>query len=287
MFNKLLGILKEPFPQQDSLREFVQGSLIAAVLVIFILIGFRPFGFSEPDIWTAVYYSFIFGIITLIVVFSYECFLKYVLRLKRGHPSWTLGKWLFSNLMIGLCITTANYFFTVYAYGLPHSWWHLLGIFRSAVIIGILPLTIIGLLIILRSTKQHEKIASGINWRSKSTPDIQESNLIKLPTQQSEKFFEIQADQIICVEAMQNYVHIHYHQEDEIHKKTIRNTLSSIEKILSGTEVRRSHRSFLVNTNRIEKVSGNAQGLKLEINPSPGFWVPVSRKYIPAFKQIA
>ncbi len=278
-------MLREPYPQNDGNKAIVTNGAITGLIVTFILVVFRPFGFSEAPLEEALYFAIIFGLISFAVIIAYEFFLKYVVKIKRDHPKWTFWKWLVSNLGILAGITTANYFFTVYTYGLPHSARHFLGILYSALSIGVFPITLFGLLIVIRRSRNNDKIAAAIHLQEKVDKENQQPNLVRIPIHQSDQYFEVDTHQIICIEAMQNYIQVYYHQGEEIVKKILRNTLSKTEQALSGTDIQRSHRSFLVNTARIEQISGNAQGLKLEVNPSPGFWVPVSRKYIPAFKK--
>ena len=53
--------------------------------------------------------------------------------------------------------------------------------------------------------------------------------------------------------------------------------------VKESSSLKRCHRSHLVNLKKVKNISGNAQGLKLElINQSE--MVPVSRNYIPIIK---
>lgn len=287
MIKKIITFLQEPYPQGDDNRTIIKNGLVTAVIVIFVLAIFRPFGFSEISQWAAAKYASIFGAMALIVFISYEFFLKYILRLNRDHPDWTFWKWLLTNLILCACVAIANYFFTVNSYGLPHSLKHFSSVFLSTLSVGLFPFILFGSLIVIRQSYRNEKVAAEIQLSPKRKAQNDATQLVRLPIYQSDHFFEIDAQEIICIEAMQNYVQIHYQKENELAKKLIRNTISSMEQAVLDTPIQRSHRSFLVNTSKIGEVSGNAQGLKLDLNPSPGFWVPVSRKYIPRFKSIA
>lgn len=284
MINKIIAFLQEPYPQNDDNKEIVKNGLIIAVIVTFVLAIFKPFGFSEVNQATATKYALIFGAMALVVFVSYELCLKYILKLNRDHPDWTFWKWLLTNLILCVCVAIANYFFTVNSYGLPHSLKHFSSVLLSTLSVGLFPFILFGSLIVIRQSHRNEKVAAEIQLSPENETPNDPVQLVRLPIYQSDHFFEIDAHEIICIEAMQNYIQIHYYKENELIKKLIRNTISSIEQAVADTSIRRSHRSFLVNTAKIEKVTGNAQGLKLDLNPSPGFWVPVSRKYIPIFR---
>lgn len=58
----------------------------------------------------------------------------------------------------------------------------------------------------------------------------------------------------------------------------LRSSLSRLENQLEGQNIVRCHRSFIVNLDKVEKVTGNAQGYKLHLE-TPELVVPVARKY--------
>ena len=255
MINQIKTLWQEPFPQGDDNKDIIRYSVVTGLIVSFILIVFKPFGFSEAPPDEAFRYALIFGVMGMLGLGLYLFFIKYVLKVNQDHPSWTFGKWMIHNFIIILLFTVINYFLTVYSYGLPHSFNHFTGVFWSALTIGIFPITLFGLLVMTRQSSKNQKIADEIHFKQGSIINNQ-ANLVRLPIHQSDKFFEINADNIICIEAMQNYVHIYYDQGEEVTKKIIRNTISDIEQALSKTNIQRSHRSFLVNTAKIETVSG-------------------------------
>ncbi len=69
-------------------------------------------------------------------------------------------------------------------------------------------------------------------------------------------------------------------------KELKRSSLKNIEEqlILPAPVAIRTHRTFLVNTKHIIKMTGNAQGYQLYFQ-NIDFAVPVSRAMIPAFKK--
>ena len=96
--------------------------------------------------------------------------------------------------------------------------------------------------------------------------------------------FDLDPADILYIEAMQNYVIIHYMSGKNKEQKIVRNTLSAIEEQLQESQVERTHRSYLVNRQRINSISGNAQGLKLELEGVDQKQIPVSRKYLKYFQ---
>jgi DNA-binding LytR/AlgR family response regulator len=85
---------------------------------------------------------------------------------------------------------------------------------------------------------------------------------------------------------MQNYVSVCFQKDGISQKELLRNTIKNLETQIQSSVLIRCHRSFMVNSDLIEKVEGNAQGLRLNLKNLEDFEVPVSRKYIPILKEI-
>ena len=61
-------------------------------------------------------------------------------------------------------------------------------------------------------------------------------------------------------------------------KPLLRSSLSRLEKQIDQPHIVRCHRSYVVNINRVERVTGNAQGYKLHLFAGQ-FLIPVARQY--------
>ncbi len=61
--------------------------------------------------------------------------------------------------------------------------------------------------------------------------------------------------------------------------------ISKLESQINEFGLIRCHRSYIMNPDKVIQVSGNAQGLKLELS-NKTYQVPVSRKYIPEIKAV-
>ena len=152
----------------------------------------------------------------------------------------------------------------------------------STWVIGIFPIVFSGIIIQLRNYKANQIHAANISTTLPST--TLPSKKITIFSQNKKNEFEVNLHDLLFVEAMQNYVSIYFLKENKIQKEIIRATLSKVEQQLSDTPIIRCHRSYLVNPNQIQKVEGNAQGLRLTLHQLEDTQIPVSRKYIPALK---
>ena len=143
-----------------------------------------------------------------------------------------------------------------------------------------IPVVFIGAINSQRVATLNQHLADELNLQLHHEPGQE----INLAASDSKEAFELDPAYILFVEALQNYVVVHYQKGMSSEQKILRNTLSSVESHLHGTSVQRSHRSFLVNRNHIAHVEGNAQGLRLTLKDPSTKQIPVSRRYISNFQ---
>jgi DNA-binding LytR/AlgR family response regulator len=198
-------------------------------------------------------------------------------------PSWTLGKWILSSFVLIVWIALGNYLFV--------NWlmdWRAMGYFSFlrmigyTSLIGVFPVALSGILIQLRETQKNEESASDISENLKSS--VEANHLVVTLEPENGAELRIDASNLRFVEAMQNYVTVWFVLNGDLQKEVLRTTLTATEKQLENTDVIRCHRSYLVNVDCIENVSGNAQGLKLKLRDVTDVEVPVSRSFIPAVR---
>ena len=280
MLQDIRAFLLQPYPDRDDLRSILKLGLYTGILIFFILYFFRPFGMSDAD--DVLEITIIFGIITAVTSVGYDFLMVYVLRINREHPTWTFIKWLWYVVGLMFCIAMANYFFLVlFVLEQPFHWMGLFIMIRGVLLVGVIPTTLFGGLKMIRLLKQNQELASSIQANTTVYSPVA---LVNIPILKSKSTWSIDPNQIYFVEAQQNYVAIMYESDGSIKKEILRNTISNVANALVDTTVIRCHRSFLVNNAKVQDISGNAQGLKLHLGDMDGQTVPVSRKYIPIFK---
>ena len=85
--------------------------------------------------------------------------------------------------------------------------------------------------------------------------------------------------QVVLINSADNYVEIHYKEEETFKKKLLRNTLKNIELQIKAHPVFvRCHRKYIVNSNYIKELNGNCNHHRLFLKDlkEP---IPVSRQY--------
>lgn len=284
MINKIIKKLNEPFPDSCDFKKSLIKNIPIALFVSSFLYFFRPFGiyYTEDSFWLA---CLGFGAVTYVVSTIYEAFQLFVLRLKKEDSSWTLGKWLFSVLILIMLISVANYLYSFLLSGSETFRWEDLRRFIVYTIsIGIFPLTVSGLITLNRNQRRNEELASKIQEKKliiKATSDKR----ISLPSLNEHEELLVEADHLLYLEAMENYVAVFFKNDLEVRRKMLRNTLKAVKDSLPENDFLQCHRSFIVNLNLVQEVEGNAQGLKLGLKNFKEKKIPVSRKYISVLKE--
>lgn len=107
---------------------------------------------------------------------------------------------------------------------------------------------------------------------------------IYIQTQLKQDNFELDPATLLFAKADRNYVELHLYENGHKTKALKRMSLRSLEQQLNGiSHIVKTHRSYLVNLQFLESVSGNAQGYHLKMKHLD---VPilVSRTLIPDFE---
>lgn len=103
---------------------------------------------------------------------------------------------------------------------------------------------------------------------------------IPFKDERGELRFSIKTEDLLYLEAADNYVIIYYMDGKAIGKFMIRNSLKNFEKVLSDFGVIRCHRSYMVNFARVKIIKKEKDGLVLEIDAIDHKNLPVSDTYV-------
>jgi len=274
-FTGILKVLRKPFPQEESIGEFLRIIGGIAVFVTLFLYVFRPFGFEALDSG-AFLVCLGFGTVSFVTCVIYEAIIVGVLKIKGPQAHFTYGKWILYFMGAMLFISMANFLFARIVLFDDMRWEFLPHMVRGTFAIGIFPTIFVGAMALMRQESKYESIAKEINRQAAVTPkDFKDSDAT---------IFDIPTNQIRYIEALQNYVKIgHLNADRQLVEQTVRATLKGFLDLSQEDSIVRCHRSFLVNRETITSISGNAQGLLLTIADCDKR-IPVSRSYVPVFR---
>lgn len=103
--------------------------------------------------------------------------------------------------------------------------------------------------------------------------------MINFMDEKNELKLSVQADQVLWLEAADNYVKIHYLNKGKIATFMIRNTLKIMEDRLSKTALARCNRSIMVNFDKVKVLRRDKDGLFLGLDQDNVPDIPVSKSY--------
>lgn len=281
---KALKRLSEPFPDRSSAKHSFRTLLGVGLFVSVFLFVIRPFGIRGDDTLLLLICSG-FGMITLVFGWLYDVLFRFVLKVRTDLPSWTLGKWVLQSMGLLVWIALGNYIYVQILFHVPDfTLSFLFEMILNTLFVGIFPVVFSGLMIQMRAIRANQEKAEEMQPQVEQHA-LHTASLVQL-TPEANRQVALSSMDIRFVEAMQNYVTVHFMVDGALQKELLRSTIASMETQLKDTAVVRCHRSYLVNVDAIEQVSGNAQGLKLRLQDVAEQEVPVSRSYIAKVRQL-
>jgi hypothetical protein len=97
--------------------------------------------------------------------------------------------------------------------------------------------------------------------------------------------FSIKKENLLFLEAAENYVNIYYLNKGKVSRYLLRDTLKKAEDNFAGTEIIRCHRSYMVNFEKVKVIRKDKDGLKLELDNPSVIDIPVSKTYVNSIMQ--
>lgn len=270
-----LSWLYQPYPFELRWTNGLRTGVWAGLFVTFFLFFFKPFGttISPGAEWIYLKHCTAFGLVTLGVT----VFVQAVCRLFPGifnEDSWKTWKEILLNIVFIVLIGTANMVLAHFMYHAPLGFQSFVRWQVLTLAIGIFP-TIFGAFLTL--AKLQRKFAGEAAAIHPHPGMHTQHKQVVLHGENQQERLVIDAADIAFLEAQDNYVQVHYLENGVQKSRLLRGTLRKMEEFLIDYPAFfRCHRTFLVNFDRVEKVSGNAQGYRLHLG---GFTetVPVSR----------
>ena len=298
----MLHTLNQPFPAQSRAGTVRVGLFIGLFVAAFLLF-FQPFGLKEVPAGNSKLLAIVgYGVVSFLCVAINGFLLPALFPKFFVAERWTVKREITVTLVNFLAVGFFNTLYTFLIFHLPFSLSRLLYFEVITLVVGILPVSLIVLFRHNRLLSRNLKLAQEMNAELKpqavksilqpANPSFPEITAVSSSSEfcfssesGSEQISVSKADFRFAV-AADNYVELHYFENGLPKKSLIRSTLTRIEEATkSELQVVRCHRAYLVNLEQVRNFSGNAQGLKLELNGTTEL-IPVSRKMVPEIKSL-
>ncbi len=105
-------------------------------------------------------------------------------------------------------------------------------------------------------------------------------NMIPFHDEKGVLRFSVKMENLLYLEASDNYVKVCYLNKEKIARYLLRNTLKKMETDFNGLELIRCHRSYMVNFNKVKVIRKDKEGLMLELDIPNAVDIPVSKTYV-------
>jgi len=250
--------------------------IIFLIFIMTLLFGylFEPFEVYQPEhkmnyFWITLIHSFT----PVFVVFL----LLSIKILPVSNENWTIKKEILLIAFFLLITGILQFFIRDIIYNNPNNWsfQYLYEEIRNTFLVGILFAFILVPINYHRLNNQNNRKANAL-ITSKSNAIVSEK------TTQIITKLNIDSQHIVYVKAEGNYIEIFLSDGTKLLKRL---TMKSLENILSSyPNFVKTHRSFIVNINQIDSITGNAQGYKLQLKNCSDI-IPVSRNMISLFNE--
>lgn len=267
---------KRPVPFLNSNRDKWLFIWMVNLFCAFFLLFFQPFGVNNYDPSQALQLELLIGvgafmIVNIIAMIAFE-FILHPLFLKAN----TRYHFALRLLILLIFLSTTTYL-TYNFLGDFHdwSWKSYFGFIRDIGSMTSIPVT--GIVLYLNQRHVRQEVDFLKKQPQSSSGD---SQLICLTAENEKDKLYVQQEQLLLLEAQDNYVGIYYWEQDQLKRTLFRTSLKRMEMQLEGSPLLRCHRSYIIHPKHLQKAKGNAHQLQLTL-AGVDRKVPVSRSYIP------
>jgi LytTr DNA-binding domain len=263
----MVNPFNKPYKEAETSREKLVTILVFGLFIFLFLFLFAPFGMAQLKPAWQFFVSLGFGLVTTFILFIFKFLLQPVIV--KGN--WTFGKSILWGLLIASSIGIANYFYVSIIFPQIFIFKYFFFSIWTAILVGIIPVTIGYILSFNRIYKTALKEAAirpeEVLWESEV--------IIKAGNPKNE--FKFNPKSIVYLCSNDNYVTIVTIKGETLTRTHLRGTLKAAESELrKNTSFFRCHKCFIVNAEYVDHVKGNIQNMKIKLKP-PGPEIPVSR----------
>ena len=284
----MFNLLRQPYPSHESVSRQLRMAAVIGLFIGLFLLVFQPFGLGNWDTTRKTVKVLGFGLVTFVITAGNFTIWGILFPRQFCDERWTVGREILlvtGNIML---IAVANRLYLEWLvqqegnYG-AGSW---LSMILITFLLGIFP-TVGGVL--LSYIRQLKKYSESAAQFVSSPPAPTQTDAVVASVAPTNPSITLLADNekdtltlvatdLLYIESSDNYCTVVYHQGEKVNKPLLRSSLSRLAGQINQPRIVRCHRSYLVNLDRVARVTGNAQGYKLHLTDDT-FTIPVSRQY--------
>ena len=213
-----------------------------------------------------------FGFIGMIVLMISQLIIREILKI-RAVKMYGIMLWF----LVELILLTVTMFFIYGTTGLEGEDLinELFLAFKYTLLVIIIPYAAV--LFYLHTTQKGENI------------DIllaASNHLLNILDENGELHMAVDLEKVLFLKSADNYVAVYFVKEGKVKKELVRTSLKRLETELDEFPIRRCHRSYMVNINKISVSMKSNQGLSLALKDFYDESIPVSKNYKAFFTRL-
>lgn len=256
-------------------RNIIQLVLFTAVFALIFINVYEPFGVNvwfRISRWQLLFYS---SLITLtgVLVVVLSRILMYFVSKRRNLSYWNYFVWVMAEVIL------MAMFYSLYIKVILHDERFFPDLIKLSIqntaLLLLLPYSVSWLYFSWK--EKNLEIAEMAH--TQVTPDLSKM-LIPFMDEKGVLRFSVKLENLLYLEASDNYVSIYYLNNGKVTRFMLRNTLKNLEEELKGTELVRCHRSFIVNCDKVKVIRREKDGVFLELDHPASVNLPVTKTYL-------
>ena len=272
-------ILSQPFPASQDLFRLLRNTFYAGFVVFLILVLFQPFGFNKTPSNLIFRNAFYFAFATFIIASVNALLLPVIFPRFFSEQKWTVSKEIYMMVWQVVSISFANLLLFNWLYEEEISGRLIVQVLGITVAVGVFPITLVILLKQYALLKKYGSGAAILDQKLQLAVDQPSATtlLITVTGDNQHETLSFQLADFRFITVADNYIKVYFMKEEKLRSEVLRSTLKkSGERLSQYAQVFRCHRAYLVNLQAVDKISGNAQGYKLQLKDVNEL-IPVSR----------
>jgi hypothetical protein len=281
--------LNDPYPYTYSVKGNIAIILLISLFVAGFLVVFEPFGLHNAEIEKKVLLLSGYGLVNLVILSLNLLLLPIILPGLFSEKRWTVLYQLLFLMWIVFSIGLGNYSYTRIVFGYPDTGVKGILLFQFyTLVIAVFPVLLITITnynrLLKRNMAEALEMATSIEHQKE---DTKPEKVFTIQSSNKNETLSLNINHFLFAASEGNYVKVMWSDDNELQYKLIRTTLTRVSENLERDfpPLFRVHRSYIVNTDKVKRISGNAQGLLLYFEDTE-VTVPVSRSFVPELRKV-
>ncbi|MBN1790968.1 MAG: LytTR family transcriptional regulator [Bacteroidales bacterium] len=277
----MLNIFNKPYPFNDDLKHNTRVIFFISIGVFVFLWLFQPFDISSLPVRQKYYLLAGFGFVTFLALSLNLLIIPSLFPTKFSSAVWNIKKDILWNSWTLFTILGGYFLFTEWLGVMKFNFYTVI----KLVLTAILPISVLIIVNYNRMLRIHVKTANELNRKLKEHKQV-EDRIIYFVSDYQKDSLAIKASTLILIRSANNYIEVFWKEGDVVRNQMVRCSMISAEEIVKEFKfIFKSHRSFVVNINYIERFEGNSQGYKLYFD-NVNFAIPVSKTSVDKLKEL-